>query len=189
MNAISIDAFLKSLLISGLILVVALASGCSTLSKGECLEADWYEIGAKDGASGKPRSRLNDHRESCAEYDVFPDREQYYMGREEGIQIYCTPANGYKQGYEGNFYSGTCPVDLESAFLSGYNIGREIYDEKRKAYENERKIDQLEKELAKKDTTQQRRKELREEIRSLDQKNRDLRDEINYLERRARARF
>ncbi|THB73924.1 MAG: DUF2799 domain-containing protein [Gammaproteobacteria bacterium] len=180
----SITRLLKSLAIFSLTYSLIIISGCATLSKGECLEADWYEIGAKDGASGKPSSRLNDHREACKKHGVFPDREQYYMGREEGIQIYCTPKNGFKQGYAGNYYSGSCPIDLEQGFLAGYRHGREIYDIKQKISANDRKLKNLEKELTKKETSQERRKEIREEIRHLDKSNNNLRDEVRDLEGR-----
>ncbi len=34
--------------------MIASFLGCATLSKNECLEADWFEIGRKDGMIGKP---------------------------------------------------------------------------------------------------------------------------------------
>ena len=35
--------------------------GCSTLSKNECLQANWYELGWKDGNLGRPRSLFQEH--------------------------------------------------------------------------------------------------------------------------------
>jgi hypothetical protein len=36
--------------------MIAFFLGCATLSRNECLEADWFEIGRKDGMIGKPRA-------------------------------------------------------------------------------------------------------------------------------------
>ncbi len=189
MNNISLIKYIKLIATFAIVSLSVALSGCSTLSKGECMEADWYDIGARDGASGKPRSRLDDHRESCKEYNVFPDREQYYMGREEGIKIYCTPENGFKMGSEGKYYAKVCPFDLEKAFLDSFNHGRKIYDVRKKIADNNRSIDRLENELSKKETKQDRRKIIREEILSLDRRNRTLRDELTYLEKNIKYRY
>ncbi len=182
----NIHTLLKTTLVLSLLSILPLLTSCSTLSKGECMEADWYEIGAKDGANGRPSSRLDDHRESCKKHGIFPDKEQYYMGREEGIKIYCTAYNGFNQGYNGKYYSGACPIDLEPAFLTAYKHGREIYDVKQKISNNDHKIKKLEKELTDKKITQEKRKEIREEIRHLDQKNAHLRNELRLLENQYR---
>ena len=184
MNTILKSQFIKVVILLGFLSILPVIQSCATLSKGECIEADWYEIGAKDGANGRPTSRLDDHREACKKHDVSPNREQYYMGREEGIQIYCTRKNGFNVGYNGNYYSGACPIDLEQDFLAGFKHGQKIYKVKQNIASNDREIDKLEKELSEEKTKQERRKEIRNEIRHLDQNNMHLRDDLRVLENR-----
>jgi len=43
---------------------VLILSGCTTMSEGECLTADWYEQGYRDGRQGYPASRVINHRDS-----------------------------------------------------------------------------------------------------------------------------
>ena len=102
--------------------------GCATLSKNECLEADWFEIGRKDGIMGKPRALFQKHCDACRDYNVSPDRNIYYAGRREGLTIFCTEDNGFEQGRLGRKYHYVCPADFEPEFLAGYFRGREIYE-------------------------------------------------------------
>ena len=106
----------------------AVFSGCATLGKDECLYADWRTIGYEDGARGLPASRIGSHREACAKHGIAPDFALYEQGRLQGLQEYCTLQKGYGLGVSGKAYSDVCPVDLESAFLEGYNQGRIVYE-------------------------------------------------------------
>ena len=109
-------------------LPVALALvGCATMSKDECLTADWYQVGYEDGALGYADTRISQHRQACAEYGITTDLRAYQDGHEEGIIRFCTPRNGFVQGRNGYNYTGICPPSLEHGFLDGYDAGREIY--------------------------------------------------------------
>ncbi|MBF0188970.1 MAG: DUF2799 domain-containing protein [Magnetococcales bacterium] len=116
--------------------VVALASlllawqlsGCASLSKEECLAADWRTIGFGDGAAGKRASRLDDHREACADYSVKPNLTAYLAGRDAGLLTYCRPGKGYSEGSNGRSYEGVCPAELEGPFLSAYRSGKIVHD-------------------------------------------------------------
>lgn len=179
---------IKTALLPLLVILLISTSGCSTLSKGECIEADWYEIGTRDGANGKPRSVLDNHRESCAKHKITPDREQYYLGRNRGIQSYCTPQNGFRIGKQGGYYHRVCPLNIERSFLNSYELGKEVYNINRDISEVESKIDKLEKKLDKKETKKGKRIKIREEIRILDRQYRELREQLLYLEQSARYR-
>lgn len=124
-------------IVLGLIGVLALG-GCATLSKEECLISDWYELGAQDGAAGYSSERLLEHRQACAEYRIRPDREAYRAGWEEGIGDYCTPQRGFSEGRKGGSYTGVCPPSLERAFVRQYQIGRELYQQEQRIQELER---------------------------------------------------
>ena len=57
-----------------------LLAGCTTLSPGACLHADWYETGYLVGASGKPVSEALKFQNACVHYGIVPDREAFAEG-------------------------------------------------------------------------------------------------------------
>jgi outer membrane murein-binding lipoprotein Lpp len=109
------------------LLGIFLLSGCSTLSKQECLDSNWFSIGNRDGMQGRPVTRLQQHGEACKEYNVTPNAAQYEKGRNEGLTIYCTPENGLKIGRQGVRYEYVCPKNIEQGFLKKYEMGSEIH--------------------------------------------------------------
>lgn len=108
-------------------LVLVLAA-CASMDKNQCVNADWYAIGLEDGARGRAVERLGDHRRACAEFNVTPDTNRYLAGRNEGLKSFCTYERGYSEGRAGNMYHAACPLPAASAFLAGYNRGRELHD-------------------------------------------------------------
>jgi hypothetical protein len=121
--------------------------GCATLSRNECLEADWFEIGYKDGSAGKPRDLFQKHVNACTKHDVTPNRQLYYAGRDEGLRVYCTEDNGFEQGRLGKKYQHVCPADLEPEFLDGFYAGREIYEYESKVASLEKRLKDIEKQI------------------------------------------
>jgi hypothetical protein len=108
------------------ILLALLASGCATMDKSECRQADWQMIGIEDGAKGHPVSYIGNHRKACAEYGVQPDLAQYRNGHQTGLTQFCTASNGFNQGRAGRKYNEVCPAGLREQFVRGYNTGREL---------------------------------------------------------------
>lgn len=141
-----------------------LLHGCATMSEDECLAADWWIIGHKDGFEMRPRSYLAEHQEACAEYGVTPDRnayaEGYRSGRQDFLRRYCTRSNGYTVGREGGSYIGLCPDSMEEPFLAGFRRGKEVreiemevWDIKLERRKLRGEIDELEEELEAQRTT------------------------------------
>lgn len=137
-----------------------LLSGCATLSKDECLTANWYQIGYEDGADGYPDTRIKDHREACAEHGVSPNFNDYQVGHGEGVIKFCTPSNGFYRGKRGYSYRDVCPADLEGDFLKAYNAGKEIHaansairSAEKAQEDNADQISKLEKDIQAKKTT------------------------------------
>jgi hypothetical protein len=104
-----------------------LVQGCATLSKEECLSADWQTIGYEDGARGRPAQRIGKHREACAQHGIAPDREAYMAGHRQGIRQYCTPARGFDLGQSGKRCTGICPPEVEADFRAAHAEGRAVY--------------------------------------------------------------
>jgi len=169
-----------------LALVLAALAGCASMSKEECLTANWVDVGTRDGQNGEPRSRFADHVEACREAGVRADQGQYMAGWERGIVVFCTPHNGFEVGRRGRYYSnGTCPPALEPGFRHGYDRGSDIYRAQQEVdriqnsiRDKQRKLDQ-----AKKDSE---RRELRRDLSDLDHDMRRARDRLYDAERRAR---
>jgi hypothetical protein len=107
--------------------VALIVTGCASLSKEECLAADWYTIGVEDGSNGQPLGRIGAHRKACAEVGVQPDMARYGQGRDMGLQQFCTRERGYREGERGSSYSGVCPPNLEPMFMQGFLAGQEKY--------------------------------------------------------------
>ncbi|MDO6387209.1 DUF2799 domain-containing protein [Uliginosibacterium sp. 31-12] len=109
------------------LLFVCLLAGCSTLSEDECRQGDWERVGYRDGQNGQAPERISTHRKSCSVYRLEPDETAWRLGRERGLNFYCTPANGLSAGRRGERYAGVCPERSEAAFLRGFEAGREIH--------------------------------------------------------------
>ena len=70
------------------------------------------------GKAGKPFS-----------YDMCDGESEKKMRAQytKGLQIFCTPSNGYRFGTTGGIYQNVCPSGGEEAWLSEYRKGRKIY--------------------------------------------------------------
>jgi hypothetical protein len=113
--------------ILGLLGSMVLLGGCATMSESECLTVDWQTIGFEDGVAGYSGDRIGQHRKACAKHGVSPDLVGYQRGREAGLKEYCQPANGFRVGSHGGSYAGVCPAELDGAFASAYESGRQLY--------------------------------------------------------------
>jgi hypothetical protein len=110
-----------------LLFLFACISGCATMSKEECKQADWYLKGVEDATQGYPLDRVVEHGKACARVNVVPDMKDYREGHAKGARLYCVPEKGYSEGRNGTAYNGICPAELESKFLRAYGDGQELY--------------------------------------------------------------
>lgn len=175
---------------------VILLSGCATLDKDECINADWRSIGYEDGARGYAASHIGNHRKACAKHGIAPDFERYEQGRCEGLREYCTPRTGYRLGAGGKPYPYVCPKDLEPAFSEAYQKGKQVHSVQTSVREKERQLketykalDAVEKnlnayetELVQGSTGLRRRKFLLEEIKILTDDQRSMLVDISARE-------
>lgn len=106
---------------------ISMLGGCASLPKSACQSGAWYDIGIRDGASGRTEDRFLDHAKACAKHGLPTDREQWMLGRERGLERYCTASNGVAVGEQNHRYPGVCPVDREQDFLRGYDVGRDLH--------------------------------------------------------------
>lgn len=168
----------------GAVAALCLLSGCATLSQGECLTANWYQIGRSDGARGFTRARLYEHRQACTEYGVWPNASAYYEGRQLGLKRYCTPRNGFRAGRDGHPYRDVCPLPTEAAFLEEYRKGKAIHEVAEDIEDVENSIDSLEARLDDDDTSNDERERIREELRDRFRELSHLNHDMNRIRER-----
>lgn len=113
-------------LIMLLVLGLSVAS-CASLSKNECLNANWHSIGYSDGVRGYKANRQGQHRSACAEHNVRIDLDLYLQGRSEGLRQYCVPYNAYKTGVNGFSFNDVCPVEWSPNFYTAFRDGQDVY--------------------------------------------------------------
>ena len=170
------------------VIFAALLIGCSTLSKNQCLQANWYELGWRDGNLGKPRSLFQKHADACVKHNVRAEKMDYFRGRDDGLKNFCTYDNGFSQGKYGKKFNYVCPSNLEATFLAGFSKGRKVYKYNRKVAALEKRLKMIDDEIKKKEKslysselTGEQRAILRSEIRQLDLEHRDTVRDLNEL--------
>ena len=108
--------------------LMATLTGCASLSKSECLNASWEDIGVRDGANGYPEEYLIQHSTACAKVNVVPDRGAWLHGRERGLERYCVPRRMYNLGeYGNNFDVGICRNFDQERLTDAYEKGLEVH--------------------------------------------------------------
>ena len=173
----------KRLLRAGLLLGIAgMLTACASMSEQECLTANWVDQGYRDGSRGYPASRIYDHQEACAKVGVRPNQPLYTQGRNQGIEEYCQPENGWREGRLGNTYRNACPAHLESAFLRQYHEGARVYEAERYVAELHNRLRRLESALIHEKDDRVRRS-LRRELRHLDMELMRARGHMQFMDR------
>ena len=194
---------MRRLLIVGGVAAAALLGSCSTMSKDECLAGAWGEKGYADGAAGYPVTRLDDHAEACAKYQVAPNPAAYGSAREDGLRTYCTFQRGWIEGREGNTYYGVCRPDEEAEFLPAYHDGLRLHQVEAavetaesalssataRIDDREDKLDAKQRELRSDGLTDEERQRIRDridevrgEIREARRNAREARDSLDHAE-------
>jgi hypothetical protein len=175
--------------------LMALMSGCATMSKEECALTDWYVKGADDATHGLPLDRVIEYGKDCAKAHIVPDMKAYRAGHEKGARLYCVASKGYTEGRAGAQYNNICPLDLEPKFLQAYRDGQELYLVQSKINSltsqlnsgqsridnNHREIEQLKYDVVRSPSEQDRRNTMRR----IDELENDIRNIINNADRAA----
>ncbi len=121
---------------------IALAS-CASLSENTCQAGDWEAIGFKDGTTGQSPDRIIRHARACNDYGIAPNKTLWEAGRTEGLKLYCTPRNAYREGADGDRLRPVCPFEDRPALLAENERGLEWYRIGRDIDEAERRISRI----------------------------------------------
>jgi hypothetical protein len=107
--------------------IVAWLQGCASMNAEQCKVADWRLVGYRDGVLGKSAATVGTYSKDCAEHAVVPDLDAWRAGRDEGLQEYCRPENGFRLGESGKGWNAVCPDGVLPAFQAAWQDGRAIY--------------------------------------------------------------
>ena len=161
-----------------LVFAVAL-TGCETMTVSECKVADWRRVGFDDGARGVSHSRLADHAESCAKAGIRPQPGAYRQGWDDGIDRFCTASNGWREGLQGNSgKANVCRGQLGYESFSRYlDAGLRVHRTEDMLRQNDAHLRRLQKQLEDA-TNDDRKRRLREDMRSVDREQYQLRNQL-----------
>lgn len=152
---------------------IALA-GCASLSKQECLNGNWEEIGFRDGTDGRETSYLQRHTKACERAAVTPVQNLWEKGRQRGLPVYCVPAKAFSVGKKGQTLRPVCPAAQMPALQAANAKGLAYHEFTEEIGELTIKIDELESQVIAEQDAVKRALILQE--------SRALRREISFLE-------
>lgn len=172
---------------NGLILSLCglLLTGCQTLTPTECRIANWAQMGEQDGSQGR-YDQIASYVDSCAKQHIIVPAmsvQQYRIGYQQGLQAYCQPEVILDLAITGSGSLSVCPVQKQTSLRPYAQAGKRLYDAKTALDEIDRKQRTLETELQKPETSDQRRIQIRQELRRLDQQLIERRLDFNLADR------
>ena len=97
------------------------------------------------------RDRLPDRhgRSGLSEYSARQIwRPATWSGWQQGIQQYCTPDNGFRQGLAGYPYRGVCPAYVADGFQNRYRLGQDLRQARNSHNDIEYKLEKVRKNLS-----------------------------------------
>ena len=104
------------------------------------------------------------------------DVNTYRVGRAEGLQGYCRPANALNEGLAGRSYRSVCPPPLDQSFRSIYDIAWRAQDTSTALLRLQRQQDQMQAELTNAKTADDRKASLRDLLNRSDRQMQDARN-------------
>lgn len=161
-----------------------LISACATLSREDCIQGAWFDLGVRDGRAGETFNQLSRHQQACREYGIQIDAMAYSAGREEGLKSYCQLENAVEMGLHGHRYQSVCPPDIDVLFRRLNYAAYDVYQSKESLEKLDDELFDKENHLLDSKLTDEKRSKIRIDIRQLDRERQRLRDELYSNERR-----
>ncbi|MEJ8561145.1 DUF2799 domain-containing protein [Yoonia sp. GPGPB17] len=158
---------MRFLLFPSLILTL---TSCAELTDLHCANINWYNFGYQTGLDGKPASVITGEAGICRASATPPREDLALQGYRVGLENYCTPTNAFRIGQRGEELSSFCMPEKLSLMRQPYQSGLQDLrlSEQIKGLEAER--DRLQDQRDRADTDEDRRAEIRRDIRALDRR-------------------
>ncbi|MES2582485.1 MAG: DUF2799 domain-containing protein [Pseudomonadota bacterium] len=162
-----------------LLLASLLLAGCESMSPTECKVADWGRVGHADGTRGESDRRIADYTEDCGKVGVIPNAQLYRYGWDQGIVNFCTPANGWREGLQGNFgKASVCQGQAGFAGFSRYlDAGLQVHNTQAQMQRNGRESERLQRRLEESKNDEEK-KNIRNDLRHIDREQFRLRNQL-----------
>ncbi len=136
---------MRILLLSAPLLLLA---ACATLSENECRAGNWRAIGKEDGANGRTEDFILQHAKACNEFGIRPNKTEWLKGRAEGLPLYCTPGNAFREGRRGQHLSPVCPAQAQATLIRANERGLRVNRIEQEMREIENRIRSINSEIA-----------------------------------------
>lgn len=164
-----------------LLLASLLIAGCESMSPTECKLADWGRVGHADGTRGGSDRRIADYTEDCGKVGVVPNAQLYRYGWDQGILNFCTPANGWREGLQGNFgQASVCQGQAGfNAFSRYLEAGLQVHATQTQMQRNARESERLQRRLEESKNDEEK-KNLRNDLRHIDREQFRLRNQLTH---------
>jgi hypothetical protein len=161
--------------------LLAALQACTTMSPKECRNANWRDVGLRDGLAGEPLTVLDARSKDCAETNVVVNVPLYLEGRNRGLPDYCRLDNAARIGLSGKAYHGVCAPGIDAEYRRRHAVGLDVYRARADLRGTESRRRLLEDRLVDARTDEERRR-ARDDLRDLDYAARRARDRLRQAE-------
>jgi hypothetical protein len=102
-------------------LAILAVTGCAgKISKEDCQEANYYEMGLDDGQDGRNTERLAKYKAACEPAGVPVAEDRYNYGRQVGLVDHCDASKGKKDANKGA-PDQLCMENAVPPYIQAYN--------------------------------------------------------------------
>lgn len=104
--------------------VAAGLAGCApVMTKAQCQNTNWYQVGYQDGQRGSFQRNLKPDIKACNKYHMSVDTGKYRQGWNGGVAVFCKPTNAFNLGVAGKTFNNICPSNLVAEFNKQWKAG------------------------------------------------------------------
>lgn len=192
--------------IQKIILIITLSQlgACAVISKKDCLDANWHQIGYRVGLSGNIQTdnAFRIREKSCAKHGATANWNQFEQGHDDGLVQYCQLDNAVRLGVNGVHKAidyQICPERDYPGFTEAFSVGYKLHelrghvhqidaylsDLQSKLYHYQQDIKHINEELRSNDLDKSKRKSLKNKRHKLEKYShnikRDIRRQIHRL--------
>jgi len=168
------------------LLILSQLGACAVMSKQECVNADWRQVGYQVGVDGNTDiSQAYSARErACSKHGVEANWQHFEQGHADGVVQYCQLDNAVELGVRGasrSIDNQVCSERDYPGFREAFNVGYKLYALRKlvqesdstianlnsKTYRHQQDIRRINHDLESEDLDKSARKRLRQERRKI----------------------
>ncbi|WP_147112298.1 DUF2799 domain-containing protein [Tateyamaria sp. syn59] len=150
-------------------LILTLTS-CAEITDLHCANINWYNFGYQTGLDGRSSSVVTGEASICQASATAPREDLALEGYRAGLENYCTPTNAFRIGQRGGELSSFCAPEELSLMQQPHQRGLQDRRLSTQIRDLETERDRLLDLRDRADTDEDRRAEIRGDIRELDRR-------------------